>query len=182
MKKIFLLITFLFLIFLPPKIIFAQERLASCDLCGYCQGKTPPQNWEKCRACIYPNASSQPEAGDTLKVDPQTNLPPTPYPGRWYTFLGCISTNLGNFEQPGAAGSVVQLLLNIIFSIIGGLSLLSLIYGGFIILTSQNNPEKISQGKNIIFGAIIGLIFAFSSVFLINFIGEKILNLPGFSQ
>jgi len=182
MKKIFLLIAFLFLIFLPPKIIFAQERLASCDLCGYCQGKTPPQNWEKCRACIYPNASSQPEVGDTLKVDPQTNLPPTPYPGRWYTFLGCISTNLGNFEQPGAAASVAQLLLNIIFSFVGGASLLSLLYGAFILLTSQSNPEKINQGKRIIFGAIAGLIFAFSAVFLVNFIGEKVLRLPGFTQ
>mgnify|MGYP001109541642 CR=1 FL=1 len=182
MRKIFFILLFLFFIFLISKNIFAQGRLASCDLCGYCQGNPPPQNWEKCRACLYPNASSQPESGDTLKINPENNLPPTSYPGRWYTFLGCINTNLGSFENPGAAGSVVQILLNIIFSIVGGISILSFIYGGFIILTSQNNPEKINQGKRIIIGAIIGLIFTFSSVFLINFIGEKVLNLPAFIQ
>ena len=180
MRRFFLLAIFLFLILLLPKVIFAQTRLASCDLCGYCQGKAPPQNWGKCRACLYPNASSQ---DDTLKVDPETNLPPTPYPGRWYTFLGCISTNdLGSFESPGAAASVVQLLLNIIFSFVGGASLLSLMHGAFILLTSQSNPEKINQGKRIVFGAIAGLIFAFSAVFLVNFIGEKVLRLPGFTQ
>jgi hypothetical protein len=183
MRRFFLLAIFFFLILLLPKVIFAQTpRLASCDLCGYCQGKAPPQNWEKCRDCLYPNASSKPEAGDTLKVDEKTHMPPTPYPGRWYTFLGCISTNLGSFESPGAAASVVQLLLNIIFSFVGGASLLSLLYGAFILLTSQSNPEKINQGKRIVFGAIAGLIFAFSAVFLVNFIGEKVLRLPGFTQ
>ena len=183
MRRFFLFAIFFFLILLLPKVIFAQTRLASCDLCGYCQGKAPPQNWEKCRACLYPKASSQPEAGDTLKVDEETHLPPTPYPGRWYTFLGCISTNdLSSFESPGAAASVVQLLLNIIFSFVGGASLLSLMHGAFILLTSQSNPEKINQGKRIVFGAIAGLIFAFSAVFLVNFIGEKVLRLPGFTQ
>jgi hypothetical protein len=181
-KVLFLLgVTFFFFIFSIP--VFSDNtafpRLASCDLCGYCQGKAPPQNWEKCRACLYPNASSQ---DDTLKVDPETNLPPTPYPGRWYTFLGCISTNLGSFESPGATASVVQLLLNIIFSFVGGASLLSLLYGAFILLTSQNNPEKINQGKRIVFGAIAGLIFTFLAVFLVNFLGEKVLRLPGFTQ
>jgi len=183
MRRFFLLVLFFFLIFFPLTKVFSQEeRLATCDLCGYCQGKTPPQNWQSCRACLYPNASSQPTAGDTLRVNPTINLPPTPYPGRWYTFLGCINTNLGSFENPQAAGVVVQLLLNIIFSLVGGASFISFIYGAFLLLTSQSNPEKINQGKKVIFEAIAGLIFALSAVFLVNFIGERVLLIPGFTQ
>jgi hypothetical protein len=179
---VFISIFFIFATF--PTIIFSQDaqRFATCDLCGYCQGKSAPSNWEQCRACLYPEANSSPEAGDTLKIDPETNNPPTPALGRWYTFLGCINTNLGSFEQEGAAGSVVQILLNIIFSFVGAASLISLLYGAFVILTSQNNPEKINLGKRIIFGAIAGLIFAIAAVFLVSFIGEKILKLPGFQS
>jgi len=183
MRKLFLVFILIFFVFVTlPKIIVSQEnqRFVTCDLCGYCQGKNPPSNWEQCRACLYPEANNNPATGDTLKINPETNNPPTPALGRWYTFLGCVNTNLGSFEQEGAAASVVQLFLNIIFSLVGAASLISLLYGAFIILTSQNNPEKINLGKRIIFGAIFGLIFAISAVFLISFIGDKILKLPGF--
>ena len=185
MRKFFLVFIFIFFIFATfSTIIFGQEaqRFATCDLCGYCLGKKPPSNWESCRACLYPQANSNPEAGDTLKINPETNIPPTPALGRWYTFLGCINTNLGSFEQQGAAGSVVNTLLKIISSFVGGASLISLLYGAFIILTSQNNPEKINQGKRIVIGAIVGLTFAIFAVFLVGFIGEKVLKLPGFNS
>ena len=185
MQKIFLIflsLFFIFLAFIKPVFIQSQDRFATCDLCGYCLGKTPPANWESCRACLYPQANSNPETGDTLKIDPEANIPPTPALGRWYTFLGCFNTNLGSFEQQGAAGSVVNTLLKIIFSFVGGASLISLLYGAFILLTSQNNPEKINQGKRIVIGAIVGLIFAIFAVFLIGFIGEKVLKLPGFNS
>jgi len=181
MKRFLLIFLLFFFISFP---VFAQqpERFATCDLCGYCLGATPPSNWESCRACLYPNASSNPESNETLKIDPETNIPPTPVTGRSYTFFGCINTNLGSFEEEGAAATVVKTFLNIIFALVGGASLISLLYGAFILLTSQNNPEKINQGKRIIFGAIVGLIFTISAVFLVGFIGEKVLKLPGFQS
>jgi hypothetical protein len=185
MRKIFLIflsLFFIFLAFIKPVVIQSQNRFATCDLCGYCLGKTPPYNWENCRACLYPQANPTPETGDTLKIDPKTNTPPTPALGRWYTFLGCFNTNLGSFEEQGAAGSVVDTLLKIISRFVGGVSLISLLYGAFILLTSQNNPEKINQGKKIVAGAIVGLIFAIFAVFLVGFIGEKVLKLPGFNS
>ena len=184
MKKLFLIFLLLFFVFLIPSLVRSQERLAVCDLCGYCQNQPPPSNWKSCAQCLYPNISNfdDPSTNETLIIDPQTNLPPTPAPGRWYTFLGCINTNLGSFEQEGAAASVTQLFLNIIFSLVGGAALISLLYGAFVLLTSQNNPEKINQGKRIIVGAVAGLIFAVSAVFLVNFIGEKVLKLPGFQS
>jgi len=185
MRKIFLFFfIFIFIFTTFPEIIVGQgsQRFATCDLCGYCQGKNPPSNWENCRACIYPNANNNPEVGDTLKIDTRTNNPPTPALGRWYTFLGCLNTNIGSFEKQGAAGGIVDNLLKIIFSFVGGASLISLLYGSFTLLISQNNPEKINQGKKIIIAAIVGLIFTISSVFLVGFIGEKVLRIPGFQS
>lgn len=157
-------------------------RQAVCDLCGYCPPNNPPQKWLDCKKCIYPNASDDPTAGDTLKiVDLTSNSPPTPFPGRQYTMLGCISTSLGGFQQQGAAAGVVQQLLNVIFSVVGGAAFLSIIYGSFVIMTSQSSPERLNYGKKIVFGAIIGVIFAISSVFLVNLLASGILKIPGFS-
>lgn len=93
--------------------------------------------------------------------------------------IGCIKTDLGFTEQE-AASSVTQTLLNIIFGIVGGVAFLYLIYGSFIILTSQSNPERLNYGKRLVFGAIIGVVFTLASVFIVNFIASGILRIPGF--
>ncbi len=176
---IFFLLFFSFLIF--PLVVFSQERFATCDLCGYCPPNPPPSSWQKCAECLYPGVTD-PESKQTIRIDPQTNTPPTPYPGHQYTMLGCIRTDLGSFQQEGAAASVIQRLLQIIFSTIGGFAFLFLLYGSFIIATSQNNPERLNYGKRIIYGAIVGVIFSLSSVFIINLLASGVLKIPGFGQ
>lgn len=184
MKKGFLILFFFLVFFWVP--VYAQSptpRYVACDLCGYCPPNPPPTSWETCRKCIYPSASADPQTKDTLKVvDTVTNNPPTPFPGRQYTTLGCVGTNLGGFQQEGAAASVVQIILNIIFSLVGGITLISLLYGAFIIMTSQNNPERLNFGKRVVYGAIIGVIFTVSSVFIINLLASGILKIPGFDS
>ena len=96
--------------------------------------------------------------------------------------LGCITSN-GSFEnnQGAGASSFVQALFDfLVFRITGGLALLYLMYGAFIILTSQSDPERLNYGRRVVMGAIIGLIFALSSVFIVNIIGSGILRIPGF--
>lgn len=162
------------------------ERCATCDLCGYCwqitptpPARNPPSNWESCRACLYPAANSTPESNETLKItDTTTNMPPTPWPGHWYSMIGCINTNLTDFTQPGAAASLVKTLLDLIFKTAGGIAFLYLIYGAFLILTSQADPEKLSQGKRVIYGAVVGLLFSLLSVFMVNFIANNVLKVP----
>lgn len=181
MRKIFLAAVFILsFLFIFKGEIYSQNRYAACDLCGYCPPNTLPTNWEKCRQCIYPESLPDPNTKSTLKIDPTVNAPPTPYPGRQYTMVGCIQSDLGSFKAEGAAASVVQVLLNIIFSIAGGVGLLYLIYGAFLILTSQADPERLNQGKRVIYGAIIGVVFSFSAVFLVNLLATGILKIPGF--
>lgn len=170
-------------LFFLPSIAHSQDRFSNCDACGYCPSgsltPTPPQDWEKCRECLYPEANSDPGVKDTLKIDPATNLAPAVALGRQYTLIGCIRTDLGGFNQEGAATSLAQIILNLVFALLGGIAFLYLLYGSFIILTSQADPERLNYGKRIIYGAIIGVIFSVSSLFLIGFIASGVLKIPG---
>ncbi len=189
MRRFFILLLVIFFFLLQQNHVQAQDRYAECDLCGFCWKLTPippqtnpPSSWNSCIKCLYPSLYDQ------AQVDPKTTLkigadgqPPQPAKGVSYTMLGCIGSNLNSFQSPGAAAGVVQALLNIIFSMVGGISFLSIIYGSFIIITSQSNPERINYGKKIVFGAIVGAVFAISAVFVVNIIASGILRIPGFS-
>jgi hypothetical protein len=171
---------------LPTPTSVIQEptgpRYAACDLCGYCPPNTAPQSWPSCQKCLYPNISSDPTTMESLIIDPETNLPPSPFPGRQHTFLGCLGKGEGGFGEEGAAGSVIQSILNIIFSAAGGIAFLYLIYGSFVVATSQANPEKLNYGKRVVYGAIAGLVFTLASVFIVKFIASGILKIPGFGE
>ena len=186
MGRFFIFVFFLLSLFAFASSVVGQTtptpatRYAACDLCGYCPPDRLPSTWEKCRQCLYPRASTDTTTKQTLLIDVGTNTGPTPYQGRQYTVIGCIKTDLTSFNEPGAAAGVVQILLNVIFSMVGGIAFLYLIYGSFVVLTSQAEPERINYGKRLIYGAIIGLIFCLSSVFVVNFIASGILRIPGF--
>lgn len=184
MKHVFLFLVLFILLFSAQQALAISptpaNRYAACDLCGYCPPDSPPSNWKSCKECLYPDITSDdPLSKNTLKIDPLTNVGPTIAVGRQYTMIGCIQTDLG-FTKEGAASSVTQTLLNIIFGVVGGVAFLYLIYGSFIILTSQSNPERLNYGKRLVFGAIIGVIFTLASVFIVNFITSGILRIPGF--
>ncbi len=170
-------------VYLNGNAVSAQSpsvRYTNCDLCGYCEGREAPSTWESCRACLYPGITAGAENKETLRVESETNLPPTPYSGRYYTMIGCLSTNVsGGFSGEGGAGSVVQTLLNILFASSGGVAFIFLLYGAFMFLTSQGDAEKLNQGRRIVTGAIIGVIFVIVSVFIVNLIGCQVLKLPG---
>jgi len=87
------------------------------------------------------------------------------------TAIGCI-----NVENPE---SVVGTVISIATGVGGGIALLLILYGVFIVTTSAGNPDKLKSGSEIITSAIVGLIFILLSVFLVNLIGIKILAIPG---
>ena len=151
-----------------------KYRFAYCDLCGYCQGQKPPSSWEKCRQCLYPNTNPTPTIGDTLRItDPSSNSGPTPNPGYAFTGIGCIKV---------APSENTKTFLDIIFSITGAIAFLYLLYGAFIIATSQADVEKLNYGRRLIIGAIIGLSFSLFSIFIVNSLASGILRIPGFSK
>jgi hypothetical protein len=67
-------------------------------------------------------------------------------------------------------------------SLIGGVSLLFIIFGGYIILTSRGNPQQLNNGKSYIFYAIAGLLLAIFGYLFIELVVVDILHIPGFSS
>jgi hypothetical protein len=62
---------------------------------------------------------------------------------------------------------VVLNIINFILGIVGLIALIELILGGFTILTSGGNPEKVKKGKDTIVWSIIGLAIIFGSYMLL---------------
>ncbi len=88
------------------------------------------------------------------------------------TALGCIDASGTNF---------VTKLLSFGIGIAGGIAMILIIFGGFQILTSAGNPERLNEGKELISSAITGLLMIVFSVFLLRIIGVDILGIPSFS-
>ncbi|OGK29477.1 hypothetical protein A3D06_00015 [Candidatus Roizmanbacteria bacterium RIFCSPHIGHO2_02_FULL_40_9] len=147
---------------LPTKI--PRINIANCDVCGYCDGGQVPGRWESCRKCLYKDTGNAPPASNKTLIGI-----PTPDPGHFYTDFGCISTLPNQFAAQ---------ITSFFFSIVGGIAFLSFLYGSAIIATSRSDPSRLNHGKRIIYGAIIGLLFALFSIFIIKFIASG-LGLPG---
>lgn len=82
-----------------------------------------------------------------------------------------IDTNCDNVNV------FIWLAINIgtyLFGFIGALALLFFVYGGFILIMSQGNQEKVKQGTGAMTAAIIGLVISFSAYALITFLSNTI--------
>lgn len=58
----------------------------------------------------------------------------------------------------------------IVLGITGSLALLFFIYGGIMFLISSGSSEKVTQAKQIIIGAVVGLVIVFTSFMIIQFV------------
>lgn len=91
--------------------------------------------------------------------------------GGVWTAVGCIQSK----PKP-----IVERFIQIGLGLGGGVCLITCLAGGFMITTSQGEPTKINDAKEMITNALIGLLFIIFSVTILQFIGVTILNIPGF--
>lgn len=86
--------------------------------------------------------------------------------------VGCVPTTV-----PGFVGKMYGIGL----SLVGGISLLFIILGGYFILTSGGDRMRLATGKSYITYAIIGLVLAIFGYVFTSIIAVDILRIPGFS-
>ncbi|HLD60531.1 MAG TPA: pilin [Patescibacteria group bacterium] len=70
-----------------------------------------------------------------------------------------------------ATGDISDLIgdaIAVMLSIIGSLTVLMLVWGGFQWLTSAGNPEKVQQGTKTMVWAVIGVVLVFASYLILN--------------
>lgn len=60
-------------------------------------------------------------------------------------------------------------IADIVFAVAGSVALLFFVIGGFTILTSAGNDKRVSQGKEYLKNAIIGLVIIFTSAYIIDY-------------
>lgn len=97
----------------------------------------------------------------------------------WYSGLtndDCSLKNPGT-DTNSQANYIWKIALNIVddlLQLIGYTTVGYIIYGGFLMMTSNGAPDKAAHGRKTIMSAAIGLVIALASVALVNFISSKI--------
>lgn len=65
-----------------------------------------------------------------------------------------------NITQPG---TIIQRIVAIVFSFLGLIAVIMIIYAGFLWLTSGGEEERAEKGRTLLFQAVIGLIIILAS-------------------
>ena len=97
----------------------------------------------------------------------------------WYSGLTNNDCSLKNpdTDTNSQANYIWKIVLNIVddlLQLIGYTTVGYIIYGGFLMMTSNGAPDKAAHGRKTIMSAAIGLVIALASVALVNFISSKI--------
>ncbi|HSH17940.1 MAG TPA: pilin [Candidatus Saccharimonadales bacterium] len=64
----------------------------------------------------------------------------------------------------------VQIILTIVFAIIGALSVLMFAVGGLRYVSSQGDPQQISKAKGTLIYAVVGLVVSISAISIVTFV------------
>ena len=131
---------------------------------------TPIDNdepWEICNQIPETDAEGNPSDRKQKCLDCLEGNPS----GIW-TAIGCIQT--------GSTEGIIGELMTVGISIAGGIALIMILAAAFLFATSEGEPKRTSEAKEILTAAIVGLIFIIFSVTILEFIGVNILKIPGF--
>ena len=86
-------------------------------------------------------------------------------------YSSVIATLIANpFPNVSAGPSTISTVFNILFGIIGGITLLFIVLGGFRYITSGGNPQATASAKDTILYAIIGLTITVAASAIVNFL------------
>lgn len=134
-----------------PKSGGLLMQYGSYSLCDQIPDSQPDQR-EKCLSCIGSSISGE---GDE---------------GVW-TALGCIK------KEPT---TIIRQLINIGLGMAGGFTLLTFLAAGFSYTTAQGDVKKVTEAREQITAALVGLLFIIFSVTILQFVGTTVLKIPGF--
>ena len=126
--------------------------------------------------CCYQNDSST-ICQTALNVTPV----PTPVDGinlfcAQDTPLSGIRTAIGCVKASDPKAFVIQ-LITLAVRLAAGITLLSIIYAGFLFTTAFGDKNRIAESKELLFNSLIYLLIVALAVTLINFLGARVLNL-----
>lgn len=122
---------------------------------------------------VTPDGSGGGPSGSPVSITP-VNTQGRCTAGQIDTAVGCIPYNDVN--------SFAAWFLKWAIGIAGGIAFLMIIFSGFQIMTSSNNPQQLQTGRELLTAAVSGLILIIFSAFLLKLIGVDILGIPGLAS
>ncbi|HSW37453.1 MAG TPA: pilin [Candidatus Saccharimonadales bacterium] len=87
-----------------------------------------------------------------------------------YSSLFAASVDLTPLPHTTAGHDQIQLILNIVFGIMGGLALLMITISGLRYIFSAGDPRKTAQAKNGIIYSLVGLLVAIAAEAIVAFV------------
>lgn len=82
-----------------------------------------------------------------------------------------LTNPLGSITNPD---EVIANIIQVFLGILGGIALIIFVYGGFMMVISRGNPEKVKSGQDAIVWATLGLIIIFGSYGIVQLIFQAI--------
>ena len=72
--------------------------------------------------------------------------------------------------QTGANSSTLHTILNLIFGIVGAISVLIIVIAGFRYITAAGDPKAVAQARNSILYAVVGLLVSLTAFAIVTFV------------
>lgn len=85
-----------------------------------------------------------------------------------------VAVNYSCLPQVKAGSATISVVLNIVFTVIGAISVLIIVLAGFKFITSSGRPEEVAKAKNTIIYAAVGLIVCIFAVTIVSFVAGYI--------
>lgn len=177
MKKVFafflvLGVLFLFLHLTTPTV-FAQDcevsgYWGSCNVSEYCPVDYETEIYANRGICACRCAPLPTFIPANYSIPNPCDPPNELHPKHTWTALGCL---------PNDPKELVVWVLGRAIGIGGGIAFLLMLFGGFQVLTSAGDPERLNSGKDVIGSALAGLLLIIFSLFILKLIGVDILGL-----
>jgi len=87
----------------------------------------------------------------------------------WRIIAG-LSVPVDSIPKVSANGATVGAILTAVFTLIGGLATLFLLIGAVRYVTSNGDPGQMSQAKNTLLYAVIGIVVSLSAFAIVQFV------------
>lgn len=128
----------------------------------------PPAGSHTYKVTVYDSAGKVLGSDSKTVTVPSGSYVPSPEPPT--TGGGGTVTEFGNTDF----GTYISRILTWLVTVVASLAAMMFIYAGYIYVTSQGNPEGVTQAKDIIIGVITGILLLFLiEVILVKTVGIK---------
>lgn len=84
--------------------------------------------------------------------------------------MGQAIINLPNYSKFDTFGEIFVVIIDTLLIFISVLAIIGIIIGGYQYITSSGNAEATAKAKSTITWSIIGLVVAFASYIIVNFV------------